>query len=69
MALDVYAIPTMSDAPERLFSKAVATMDPRRRLLYSETVRRMMRCKSWLKSSLLKLDKSIIYPLPLPAGY
>lgn len=69
MALDIYATPAMSDAPERLFSEAGAAIDPRRQRLHSETVQRMMCCKSWLKSGLLKLDRSVIHLLPLPAAY
>ncbi|KAI7460907.1 hypothetical protein KC357_g8848 [Hortaea werneckii] len=62
MALDIYATPAMSDAPERLFSEAGAAIDPRRQRLHSETVQRMMCCKSWLKSGLLKLDRTFFEP-------
>ncbi|KAF4546914.1 Hypothetical protein D9617_100g032550 [Elsinoe fawcettii] len=59
LALDIYAVPAMSDSPERLFSQAGDAISSRRRLLHSETVEWLMSLKSWISSGLITLDPSL----------
>jgi hypothetical protein len=59
MALDIFAVPAMSDAPERVFSTAGDVLSPRRRLLQSETLRWLMTLKSWINSGVVTLDESL----------
>ena len=59
MALDIFAVPAMSDAPERVFSTAGDVLSPRRRLLQSETLGWLMTLKSWINSGVIALDKSL----------
>lgn len=60
MALDIYATPAMSDAPERIFSETGAAVGPRRRLLHSETIKWLMCVKSWVRSGVVKFDRYVI---------
>ena len=59
MALDIFAVPAMSDAPERVFSTAGDVLSPRRRLLHSETLGWLMTLKSWIDSEVIVLDESL----------
>ena len=59
MALDIFAVPAMSDAPERMFSTAGDVLSPRRRLLHSETLGWLMTLKSWINSEVIVLDDSL----------
>ena len=59
MALDIFAVPAMSDAPERVFSTAGDVLSPRRRLLQSETLGRLMTLKPWISSDVIALDESL----------
>jgi hypothetical protein len=59
MALDIFAVPAMSDAPERVFSTADDVLSPRRRLLQSETLGWLMTLKSWINSGVIALDESL----------
>lgn len=57
MALDIYAIPVMSDEPERVFSMTGAVVTPRRRSLLDDTIAHLMVVKAWIQSNLIKLDR------------
>lgn len=46
MTLDIYAVPTMADEPERLFSQAGDAISPRRRRLSEDSVASLMCLKS-----------------------
>jgi hypothetical protein len=59
MALDIFAVPAMSDAPERVFSTAGDVLSPRRRLLQGETLGWLMTLKSWINSDVIALDESL----------
>ncbi|MCJ1360904.1 MAG: hypothetical protein MMC33_010913, partial [Icmadophila ericetorum] len=62
MALDIYSVPTMSDAPERLFSMTGDTISPRRRLLKSETIQWLMSLKSWINEGLIEFTGNTVPP-------
>lgn len=51
MALDIFVVPAMSDAPERVFSTADDVLSPRRRLLHSETL-------GWLMTEVVDQQRS-----------
>lgn len=59
MTLDIFAVPAMSDAPERVFSTAGDVLSPCRRLLHSETLGWLMTLKSWINSEVIALDESL----------
>ncbi|KAF4546955.1 Hypothetical protein D9617_87g078060 [Elsinoe fawcettii] len=59
LALDIYAVPAMSDSPKHLFSQAGDAASSRRRLLHSEIVEWLMSLKSWISSGLITLDPSL----------
>lgn len=59
MALDVYSVPAMADEPERLFSQIGDVLSPRRRRITSAHTAFLMCLKSWHKSGLITLDKSL----------
>ena len=59
MTLDIFAVPAMSGAPERVFSTAGDVISPRRRLLQSETLGWLMTLKSWINSGVIALDESL----------
>lgn len=59
MALDIYAVPAMADEPERLFSQAGDAISPRRRRLSDDTVASLMCLKSWQRSGIITIDKSL----------
>jgi hypothetical protein len=59
MALDVFVVPAMSDASERVLSTACHVLSPRRRLLQSETLGWLMTLKSWINSGVIALDESL----------
>jgi len=46
MALDIFATPTMSDEPERVFSTAGAAISLRRRLISDKTIKYLICLKS-----------------------
>ena len=56
MALDVYSAPVMSAEPERVLSTTGAAITPRRRLLQSDTIGRLVCLKAWIKSKLHTID-------------
>ncbi len=57
LALDIFAIPVMSDEPERVFSVTGAAVHPRRRALLDDTINNLMTVKAWSQSGLIKLDR------------
>jgi len=57
MALDIFATPTMSDEPERVFSTAGAAISSRRRSMSDETIEYLMCLKSWITRSVIKISK------------
>lgn len=59
MALDIYSTPAMSDDPERVFSIAGNTLNPRRRCLKGETVQQVLCLRSWQNSGLIHLDRRL----------
>jgi hypothetical protein len=59
MALDIFTVPAMSDAPERVFSTAGDVLSPRRRLLQGETLGWLMTLKSWINSDVIALDEGL----------
>jgi hypothetical protein len=59
MALDIYAVPAMSDEPECVFSIAGNLLSPRRRRLKGEGVEQMLCLKSWQRSGIVSLDEGI----------
>ena len=59
MTLDIFAVPAMSNAPERVFSTAGDVIPPRRRPLQSETLGWLMTLKSWINSGVIALDESL----------
>jgi NDP-sugar pyrophosphorylase family protein len=50
MALDISAVPAMSDTPEQ---------SPRRRFLQSETLGWLKTLKTWINSGIITLDESL----------
>jgi hypothetical protein len=46
MALDIYCTPPMSDEPERVFSIASNTLNPRRRVITEDTVQELLCLRS-----------------------
>lgn len=64
MALDIFATPAMSDAPERVFSITGDVISPRRRTLGEDTVREVMCLRSWMDSGIIKLDGNFFTRLP-----
>ena len=64
MALDIFATPAMSDAPERIFSIAGDVISPRRRTLGDDTVRWIMCLRSWINAGLFRLDSDTFTRLP-----
>jgi hypothetical protein len=63
MALDIFAVPPMSDEPERLFSSAGHTMSPRRRLMLDGTLESLLIMKSWLQQDVIRVTKDEIKQL------
>ena len=59
MALDVYSTPLMSDEPERVFSTTGNLMSPCRRRLLEDGVEKMVCLRSWDRSGIVKLDRSL----------
>lgn len=59
LALNVFAIPVMSDEPERVFSTTGHALSPRRRRLKDETIDHLMSVKAWSKAGLVKIDRYI----------
>ena len=59
MALDIYAVPAMSDEPERVFSTAGNLLTPRRRCMKGEAVEQMLCLKSWQRSGIVSLDQGL----------
>lgn len=57
MALDIFAVPAMSDEPERLFSNAGNTLSPRRRMMQDDTTESLMIMKSWLQQDVVSITK------------
>lgn len=66
MAFDIYSTPAMSDEPERVFSIAGNTMNPRRRCLTSDAMQQLMCLRSWQRSEVITLDKRLIRQAVLP---
>lgn len=60
MAFDIYSTPAMSDEPERVFSIAGNTLNPRRRRLTSATVQQLLCLRSWQQSGVITLDTRLI---------
>lgn len=59
MALDIYSTPACSDAPERVFSIAGNTLNPRRRVMTADTVQELLCLRSWQKSGLIDFDTTL----------
>ncbi|KAF4546974.1 Hypothetical protein D9617_80g101420 [Elsinoe fawcettii] len=59
LALNIFAVPAVSDAPERLYSQAGDAISSRRRLLHSSTLEWLMSLKSWISTGLVKLDDNL----------
>lgn len=68
MALDIFAVPAMSDAPERVFSTTGDVLSPRRRLLQGETLGWLTTLKSLINSDVIALDEGTIHGLMLMLG-
>ena len=66
MALNVYSMPVMSDEPERVFSIAGNTLNPRRRRLTSAAVQQLLCLRSWQQSDVITLDTRLIRQAVLP---
>ncbi|MCJ1356660.1 MAG: hypothetical protein MMC33_006655 [Icmadophila ericetorum] len=64
MALDIYSVPTMSNAPERLFSMTGDTILPRRMLLKSEIIQWLMSLKSWINEGFIELTGTLFRRIP-----
>ncbi|RYF41222.1 MAG: hAT transposon family protein, partial [Cytophagaceae bacterium] len=60
MAFDIYSTPAMSDEPERVFSIAGNTLNPRRRRLTSAAVQQLLCLRSWQQSGVITLDTRLI---------
>jgi len=58
LALDIYSVPAMADAPERLFSQTGDILSPRRRQITSDHIKFIMCLRSWIDQGLITLDKS-----------
>lgn len=56
MALDIFSTPCMSDEPERVFSEAGNTMQPRRRQMHSDSMQELLCLRSWHSSGTIRLD-------------
>ena len=57
LALNVYAVPPMSDEPERVFSITGAAITPRRRNLTSDKINDSMCLKAWLRAKVLIINR------------
>lgn len=68
MAFDIYSTPAMSDEPERVFSIAGNTMNPRRRRLTSDAVQQLLCLRSWQRSEVITLDTRLIRQAVLPTS-
>lgn len=66
MAFDIYATPAMSDEPERVFSIACNTLNPRRRRLTSAAVQQLLCLRSWQQRDVITLDTRLIRQAVLP---
>jgi hypothetical protein len=66
MAFDIYSTPAMSDEPERVFSIAGNTLNPRRRRLTSAAVQQLLCLRSWQQSDVITLDTRLIRQAVLP---
>ena len=47
LALDIYAIPVMSDEPERVYSTTGPAVHPRRRALQDTSINNLITVKAW----------------------
>lgn len=59
MALDIFATPACSDEPERVFSIAGNTLNPRRRVITADCVQELLCLRSWQKGGIIKLDGTL----------
>jgi hypothetical protein len=59
MALDKYSTPAMSDEPERVFSIAGITLNPRRGCLKHDIIQSVMCLRSWQQSGVTSLDNRL----------
>ncbi|KAF4546927.1 Hypothetical protein D9617_95g039920 [Elsinoe fawcettii] len=59
LALDISAVPAVSDASERLFSQAGDATSSRRRLLHSPTIEWLMSLKNWISTGIVRLDDDL----------
>jgi hypothetical protein len=59
IALDIYCTPPMSDEPERVFSIAGNTLNPRRRMMTEDTVQELLCLRSWQRSGLVQFDHTM----------
>jgi hypothetical protein len=60
MALDIFAVPAMSDEPERMFSSAAGTLSSARRTMSDDTAESLIVMKSWLRQDLLRVTNEEI---------
>ena len=63
MAVNVLSIPAMSDEPERLFSRASATITDERTRLRSDTVEALECLKSWTIQAAKNKDNGVVVPI------
>lgn len=59
VALDIYSTPAMSDEPERVFSIAGNTLNPRRRCLTGQAMQWLLCLRSWQNSNVIQLDQRL----------
>jgi hypothetical protein len=59
MALDIHTTPACSDEPERMFSVAGNTLNPRRRLMTADTTQELLCLRSCQKSGIIQLNNTM----------